>query len=266
MPELERPTVTLHYEDAGQSRDALPAIVFLHGWCDGSPGWADTIAEFSSEFRCLAPDMRGHHRSGAARDHCYSAEALSNDVVALCDSLSIEYPVLVGHSFGGYLAAEVARRFPGFARGLLIEDQPLDLRGFGAELRTLESVVRGAETHLQFRQQFLASMLTDAMPTASRKVVEDLVTNTPVDLALALWAPLFEYSADELAERSDALMRALNSQAAMTIEHADAPAYHTLLRTHAPYVATRVIRSGHWIHLERPAEFRAELRDFLSAV
>lgn len=266
MPELERPTVTLHYEDAGISRDAQPVIVFLHGWCDGSPSWADTIVEFSTEFRCLAPDMRGHNRSGRPHDHCYAPEALSNDVIALCEALSIEYPVLVGHSFGGYLAVEIARRFPGFARGILIEDQPLDLRTFGAQMRELESVIRGPETHLPFRQQFFASIMTDGMPTASRGVIERLQAATPVDVALALWAPLFEFTLPELAERSDDLMQALNSVAAMTIEHTDSRDYHTRLRGHAPYVSTRVIESGHWIHLERPAEFRAELRDFLLTV
>lgn len=38
MPELTRPTVTLHYEDSGGPGQA---IIFLHGWCDGSRSWAE---------------------------------------------------------------------------------------------------------------------------------------------------------------------------------------------------------------------------------
>ena len=34
MPTLERPTVTLHYEDSGR-----PAVSLLHGWCDAAVSW-----------------------------------------------------------------------------------------------------------------------------------------------------------------------------------------------------------------------------------
>jgi pimeloyl-ACP methyl ester carboxylesterase len=266
MPELQRPTVTLHYEEAGESAAPAPVLVFLHGWCDGSPSWKDTIAEFSADYRCIAPDMRGHNLSSLPLDHCYSAEALSNDVVALCQSLGIEHPVLIGHSFGGYLAAEISRRFPTFPRAIVVEDQPLDLRGFGEQMRAVEPVIRSPESHMVFRTGFYDSMVTEKMPAESGAVIRAMKDKTPVDVGLALWAPLFEFTRDEMAERSDLLMKALNNQPSLSIEHAEAPEYHATLASHAPYAATRVIESGHWIHLEQPAEFRAELRDFLSVV
>ena len=43
MPELTRPTVTLHYEDTLGGDET---IVFLHGWCDGSPSWGSTLEAF----------------------------------------------------------------------------------------------------------------------------------------------------------------------------------------------------------------------------
>lgn len=266
MPEFERPTVKLHYEDAGTSSAPAPVLVFLHGWCDASPSWADTAAEFASDYRCIVPDMRGHGLSGLPLDCCYSAEALSNDVVALCASLGVEQPVLIGHSFGGYLAAEIGRRFPRFARAIVVEDQPLDLRGFGEQMRALESVIRSPESHMAFRNGFYESMVTEKMPPAGREVTRRTSDATPIEVALALWAPLFEFTAEEMAERSDLLINALTSQPSLSIEHAAAPEYHAALAAHAPYAATRVIESGHWIHLERPAEFNAELRDFLSVV
>jgi pimeloyl-ACP methyl ester carboxylesterase len=266
MPEFQRPTVTLHYEDAGSSDAHAPVLVFLHGWCDAGSSWADTAADFATEYRCIVPDMRGHGRSGLPRDYCYSPEALSNDVVALCQSLGVEHPVLVGHSFGGYLAAEIARRFPQFARAIVVEDQPLDLRGFGEQMRALESVIRSPESHMAFRNGFYESMVTEKMPPAGVELTRQSAAATPMEVGMALWAPLFEFTAEEMAERSDLLMKALTHQPSLSIEHAEAPDYHAALAEHAPYAGTRVIECGHWIHLERPAEFRAELRDFLSVV
>ena len=125
MPVFERNTVDLHYDDTGGDG---PPLVFLHGWCDGRESWSSTIEHFRGAYRCIAPDMRGHGRSGLPRDHAYFPEALSNDVVALCESLSIAKPVVIGHSFGAMLAGFVSARYPGFARALVLEDQSLDPR------------------------------------------------------------------------------------------------------------------------------------------
>lgn len=184
MPTLQRPTVSLHYEDNGSGA----ALVFLHGWCDGSPSWADTIAEFAAEYRCLAPDMRGHGQSGIPLDHAFSAEALTNDIVALCEAAGVTAPVLVGHSYGGYLAAETVRRFPGFARAVVVEDQQLELAGFVARMRAIEQVIRSGESHMAFRRQMLDSMVGPLMPPGSRAMLNGLSERTPVDVALALWA------------------------------------------------------------------------------
>ena len=56
MPTLNGLTCDLYFEDTG---GPLPPIVFLHGWCDGSESWTETIAALRGSFRCLAPDMRG---------------------------------------------------------------------------------------------------------------------------------------------------------------------------------------------------------------
>jgi pimeloyl-ACP methyl ester carboxylesterase len=210
--------------------------------------------------------MRGHNRSGLPRDHCYSAEALSNDILALCEALGIAHPVLVGHSFGGYLAAEIARRFPGFARAVVVEDQPLDLRGFAEQMRALESVIRSPETHMAFRTQLYDSMTSPLMPPDSRALISRMKDQTPVEIGQALWAPLFELTMEEMAERSDLLMSALAGQPSLLIDGQEPPGYYDTLRKHAPNVAIRVLGCGHWTHLEKPAEFRVALRDFLATL
>ena len=262
MPSLERPTVTLAYEDRGSG----PPLVFLHGWCDGSASWASTIDEFSREFRCIAPDMRGHGASGLPRDHAYFPEALSNDIVAVCAAAGVERPVLIGHSFGGFMAAEVAMRFPGFARGIVVVDQVVALHDFAVQMRGAEGLIRSQETHMIFRTGLFDSMLSPLMPDEGRATIERMKLATPVVVGQALWAALFEYSLDEIDAMSERLMRAFANQPSLTIEAAPQAAYHERLRELAPGAQTAVIEGGHWVHLERPAEFRAELRRFLAGI
>ncbi len=263
MPELTRPTVTLHYED---TLEGDQAIVFLHGWCDGSQSWASTMEAFKSEYRCIAPDMRGHGGSGRPRDLCYSVEALSNDVVALCESLGIAKPVIVGHSFGGMLASVIAGRHPGFARAIVIEDQPLDFRPFSAQMRSMEAVIRGAQSHMPFREQMLGSMMTELMPPESKAMLQSLQESTPPEIGMALWAALFEFTAAEMDTLGDRAMAALAGQPSALIDAQETEGYYATVRAAASEVQISTLGGGHWVHLEKPVEFRAALRAFLGGL
>ena len=263
MPELTRPTVTLHYEDTLRGDET---IVFLHGWCDGSPSWGSTLEAFKGDYRCLAPDMRGHNRSGRPRDFCYSVEALSNDVVALCESLGVTKPVVVGHSFGGMLASVIAGRYPGFARAIVVEDQALDFRPFSAQMRNLEGVIRGEQSHMPFRQQMLSSMMTDLMPAEGRTMLQALQDATPPEIGMALWAALFEFTPAEMAGLGDDAMAALAGQPSALIDAQETEGYYATVRAAAPDVQIHTLGGGHWVHLEKPAEFRAALRGFLGGL
>ncbi len=263
MPELTRPTVTLHYED---TLEGDQTIVFLHGWCDGSPSWATTIADFQSEYRCIAPDMRGHNKSGRPRDFCYSTEALTNDVVALCESLGVTRPVVVGHSYGGVLAAIIAARYEGFARAVVVEDQPLDFRPFAAQVRSLETVIRGEASHKPFRSQLLNSMMTELMQAEGREILQSLQDGTGPEIAMALWAVLFESTPAEMAALGDRAMATLAQQPSALIDAQETEGYYATLRAAAPEVQIHTLGGGHWVHLEKPLEFRAALRGFLGGL
>ena len=262
MPTIERPTVTLNYEDRG----AGEALVFLHGWCDAAASWSDTVDEFSREYRCITPDMRGHGASGFPRDHAYFPEALSNDVVAICEAAGVERPNLVGHSFGGFMAAFTAMRFPGWAKAIVVEDQALALRPFAEQMKAAEGFIRGEDTHMAFRTQLFDSMVSPAMPQAGRALVQGMKDGTPVVTGTALWAALFEYTLDEIEAMGERMIRAFGNQPTLTIEAQPNPDYHALVRSLAPAAKTAVIEGGHWIHLEHPEAFRAELRRFLAEV
>jgi pimeloyl-ACP methyl ester carboxylesterase len=259
-----RPTVTLHFGDSGPAGSG-PALVLLDGWCDSGENWASTVAALKAQYRCIVPDIRGCGRSGMQRDHCFSSEALSNDVVELCAALGIERAVLIGHSYGGFLAAETARRFPGFARGVVVEDQPLELSGLSKQVRELETAIRSPESHMAFRTQLFDSM-TGNLPEADLALIRKAKDATPIEVGQALWAALFEFTPEEIGQRSDQLMAALSNQPSLSIDASHNPEYYAALLSRSPSVQTRIIESGHWIHLECPAEFQAAVREFVASL
>lgn len=95
----------LAYDDAG----AGPAVVLLHSSvCDRrmwDPQWRLLI---DAGYRVVRCDFRGHGQSPAPTEQFNAAD----DVRALLDSLGIGEAAIVGASYGGRVAQEIAARWP----------------------------------------------------------------------------------------------------------------------------------------------------------
>jgi pimeloyl-ACP methyl ester carboxylesterase len=101
--------------DAGG--DARPAIVLLHATRLTGAQWAAQVADLSPAFRCLTPDLPGH---GTAADIPFTLESAARGVADLIDAETGGRAVVVGLSLGGYVAMDVAARWPERVRGLVI--------------------------------------------------------------------------------------------------------------------------------------------------
>jgi pimeloyl-ACP methyl ester carboxylesterase len=148
----------------------------------------------------------------------------------------------------------------------VVEDQALALEALQEQLRPIEPLIRSAETHLPFREQLKASLIPEGTsPEVVARVMATGLT-TPVDVALGLWAALFEYSADEPRDRGESLIRALGAQPALVISRAEDPGYDAMIRKLAPEAALEVIPGSHWIHLEHTARFVDSVRQFIASL
>ena len=93
-------------------QDVTKAIVFLHGFAGVAESWEYQLAHFASQYRVIAPDLRGHGQSDAPRGD-YSMPELIQDLHHVVESLDLPQKfVLAGHSFGGAICIEFANAFP----------------------------------------------------------------------------------------------------------------------------------------------------------
>lgn len=92
--------------------DGLP-VIFLHGYGFGANAFKNQIGNITKDLRLIAFDLRGHGLSAkpwapeAYNDSKIWAEDLSNVLTAL----DVKKPILVGWSFGGYVAMHYIRHF-----------------------------------------------------------------------------------------------------------------------------------------------------------
>jgi long-chain acyl-CoA synthetase len=91
---------------------AQRTMVFLHGFGGRATQWQYQLWKFSDENRVIASDLRGHGRSDKPAVG-YNMPQLQEDLGAVLDRLGATAPiVLIGHSFGGAIAAEYASANP----------------------------------------------------------------------------------------------------------------------------------------------------------
>jgi proline iminopeptidase len=89
-------------------------VILIHG----APGFTDHTS-LKPQFSALADsaqliylDLSGAGRSDATPDEKYSLDRWADDLVAFCDALEIEKPVVLGVSGGGFVAAAYGIRHP----------------------------------------------------------------------------------------------------------------------------------------------------------
>jgi pimeloyl-ACP methyl ester carboxylesterase len=148
-------------------------VVFIHGIGASIYGWRYQLpAAVAAGYRVIAFDNRGFGFSGKPRGgQGYSNADYTRLVVALLDSLGISSAVLVGHSMGGAIAAEVALRYPDRVRGMVL----IDAAGFGVRWPGVLRIARwpfvGAVA-TAFRGRWVTGRIVRSMFANPSKVTE----------------------------------------------------------------------------------------------
>jgi pimeloyl-ACP methyl ester carboxylesterase len=106
----------------GEAGDGGRPVLLLHGFTADRGEVADVVGPLADRgWHAVAPDLRGHGRSGRPVDpDAYSFELMAADVVAVADHLGWDRFALVGHSMGGAVAQLVALDHPKRLSGLVL--------------------------------------------------------------------------------------------------------------------------------------------------
>jgi 3-oxoadipate enol-lactonase len=114
---------SLFYEVIGP--DAAPPVVFLHGMSFSHQLWSKQAAAFSTDYRLILPDFRGHGQS-AIGDGQYTQKLFVEDLIALLDHLHLWRVTLCGLSLGGAVAMRTALDHPERVSGLVLSNTRAD--------------------------------------------------------------------------------------------------------------------------------------------
>jgi N-formylmaleamate deformylase len=98
-----------------------PTLILLHGLTDNGMCWVRVADALCDTHDVIMPDTRGHGLSEKPPTG-YSLEERAADIAGLIDALSLDRPILFGHSLGGQAAMAIAAFYPQKVGGVVLED------------------------------------------------------------------------------------------------------------------------------------------------
>ena len=190
--------VELYVHDKGEGRP----IVALHGGpgLDGSTWFPGLDPVVDLGYRVLAPDHRGNGRSDAGDPARWTVPQMADDVEALIDALGLENAVVIGWSFGSFVAqSHMARHGSASAYVLMgTVSHPGALANVAHELAIFEPE--------SLRAQVAASWELEATVETPEQAKQLLADQTPFHVADPTGPLVAELiAANEIVYRPDVL-------------------------------------------------------------
>jgi pimeloyl-ACP methyl ester carboxylesterase len=123
----------VHYHKGGKG----PVLLFIHGFAlDAMMNWVDQMILFSNHYTVIAPDLLWFGQSSSSKNPDLSSQREA--IERLLKDLNIDKVHVIGQSYGGFVAIDLALKNPGLVDKLCIANSP----GTTFDEKSLEPLLR----------------------------------------------------------------------------------------------------------------------------
>jgi pimeloyl-ACP methyl ester carboxylesterase len=251
--------VPIAYEVRGQGPRTL---VFVHGWSCDRNYWRHQMDAFQGDYRVVALDLAGSGASGKGRKD-WSIRNFANDVAAVVRAEDAKDVILVGHSLGGPVAVEAGLLMPDRVSGVIGVEAFYDAwadPGFSKIVDQMRpnfaSVARGF---------IRKAMFLPTSPAALADSISDAMAAAPPEIALPAIDSLLVWARDRQSGAASALS-APTGLILVVGGSAGTAKFQRSMEGRPNLGVVEVPGSGHFLMLEVPTAFNAQLREMLSRV
>ncbi|HJZ96973.1 MAG TPA: alpha/beta hydrolase [Candidatus Solibacter sp.] len=231
-------------------------VIFVHGWTCNETTWTEQVPALAAQYRVVTLDLPGHGKSSAPKDGKLSMDLFARAIEAVRAEAKADRVTLVGHSMGTPVVVQYARLYPEHTAALVFVDGLVSMNvGRGKPDRSQWLGEDGRKN----REKMVQGMFTAATTPELRAKIQAMMLGAPESTAAgameamfdpAIWKndtislPILGLYAEKSSLRNDGYMK----------DHLPHMEYHEIPGT------------GHFLMLEKPAEFNRLLVEFLGRV
>jgi len=236
--------------------DGRIRLLFVHGWTCRRSYWLPQLEHFSNGYLVAAPDLPGHGDTGTHGRSDWSVSAFGDDIAACARELCDSQVILIGHSMGGAVAIEAARRLKNIANAVVLADTfAIDYGGLTAG--AVQQIAAPFEADFQEAVAGLVEQTATAATPASlkKRLIREMSAADP-SWALPLWRDLLAWNPLPAFKEVKIPVYAVNG--ALIPESARERC--------APFVSETILPgAGHFLQMEDPQAFNTALEKILAA-
>jgi pimeloyl-ACP methyl ester carboxylesterase len=253
-----------------------PPLVFIHGLGGSWQNWLENLPHFAASHRCIAMDLGGFGESEPVEGDV-TIERYARAVHELLAALDIDSAAVIGNSMGGFIALELAIRFPELVERLVLVSAAVLWQEYrrakplvalaGATEGTLGRLMIGLQPRLASRPGLRLRALGFGGIRAPRKLPRELqrelvLTARRTEGFVPAFQALASYPLrDQLEQvRCPTLIVWGDGDPLVGVGHA-----RELERLIPDARVSIYERAGHVVQLESPERFNAEVETFLAA-
>jgi len=238
------------------------SLIFIHGWSCDSRYWQKQLSTFLMDYQVITIDLAGHGNSSLGRRD-YTMLSFAKDVKAVIEKDNINKVILIGHSMGGGVMAEVARLIPEKVVGLIGIDT-LQNVAEKVQQNTIDDMVKPFEADFQNAMQaFVLPMFPEGTDGGLISWVKADMSSAPQGVALSAFRNyLGQYvsgDASEVFKNITIPVVSINARLWPTNPEANRKHIQT-------YNLFYIEDTGHFPMLENPKEFNRLLTEALEYI
>ncbi len=261
-------TVKTYYEDHGDNKKSYP-VVLIHPIGGNILIWQHEISLlFKSEFRVIAYEIRGHHRTNMGKVGAFAMQDLVNDLQQLLEHLNIKKCSIIGHSIGGIIASMYAAQYPENVDGIvLINSSPKKFEEKDLE-KHFETRQIATTQGIPALQEFILNTSDEAKDLLADEkysnFFRDVFSKTSVEGFVAATIALYTIPGNVIDKLRSSKCRVF------AIVGSDDEVFMRLLtetKNQLPEMELRILNgSDHWVIIEKPTEMYDILMSYLKQI
>jgi pimeloyl-ACP methyl ester carboxylesterase len=118
-------------------------LVLLHGGLFSTGMFGPTLAKLAETHRVIGVDLHGHGRTALGARGKIDLVEIGRDLAVVVEKLGLRQTDVMGYSFGGGAAMQLAFQHPELVRRLVVVSAPYAQSGFFAEMLPQQAAVSG---------------------------------------------------------------------------------------------------------------------------
>jgi pimeloyl-ACP methyl ester carboxylesterase len=246
--------VNIHFSVTGTESKT---VILVHGYTCDETTWTEQVPALAKQYRVVTLDLPGHGKSDPPKDGRFSMDLFARAIEAVRVEVKAQRVVAVGHSMGTPVVLRYAHLYPEHVSALVFVDGLMPLPQTQAAARANQGATMGGPNGRATREAMIRRFFVAGTTADVQTKVLNMMLGAPEATAVGAMNATREPAGQTTEIPMVPILGLYAGPSGIASEQAVHAAFPSVEYTSIP-------GTGHFLMLEKPAEFNGLLLTFLA--